>query len=188
MKSLPSELVTLAQHVVQACKQLDSTSDSTTHTNWMSQDDLSRKHDASDAAASLRNANAAKPQVDYSCNSLYEPDTALVNFYREADTLGGHKDDAEVHGTCPIVSLSLGCDGVFLMGGQTKDVAPTALWLHSGDAVVLSGAARQCYHGVPRVIPGQCCFDERDCHGDWLDEAIHTCMQSTRVNISIRQT
>lgn len=186
VKPLSSELVMLAQHVVQACKELDARP--TSYSGQTSGDVLSWKDNVSYADAALCNANGAGSQVDDSCNSLYEPDTALVNFYREADTLGGHKDDAEVHGTCPIVSLSLGCDGVFLMGGQTKDVAPTALWLHSGDAVVLSGAARQCYHGVPRVIPGQCCFDERDCHHDLLDEAIHTYMQSTRVNISIRQT
>ena len=188
VKPLPFELVLLAQHVVQACKELDSAGNSTSYTDQTSGVVLSRKDNASDTAASLCNANGAESQVVDSCSSQYEPDTALVNFYREGDTLGGHKDDAEVHGTFPIVSLSLGCDGIFLMGGQTKEVAPTALWLHSGDAVVLSGAARQCYHGVPRVIPGQCGFDERNCHDDMLDETMHTYMQNTRVNISIRQT
>ncbi len=117
---------------------------------------------------------------------LYEPNTALVNFYREGDTLGGHKDDAELHKTCPIVSISVGCDAVFLMGGQTKDVVPTAVWLHSGDAVILLGPARQCYHGVPRVRPGQLACAAAITNatdGDFIDY-----MQQTRVNISIRQT
>ncbi|KAL3148672.1 hypothetical protein ABBQ38_014088 [Trebouxia sp. C0009 RCD-2024] len=115
----------------------------------------------------------------------YEPDTALVNFYREGDTLGGHKDDAEDHSDCPIVSLSLGCDAVFLIGGATKDVAPTAVWLHSGDAVVLSGPARQCYHGVPRVLPGRMLFDGT---APACAKEVAAYMQTTRVNLSIRQT
>lgn len=33
------------------------------------------------------------------------------------------------------------------MGGETRDTPPTPLLLRSGDVVVLSGAARRCYHG-----------------------------------------
>jgi alkylated DNA repair protein alkB family protein 1 len=66
--------------------------------------------------------------------------------------LNGHVDDAERSLAQPLVSLSLGCDAIFLLGGTTKEVAPTALLLRSGDAVVLSGEARRCYHGVPRVL------------------------------------
>ena len=85
------------------------------------------------------------------------------------------------------MSLSLGCDGVFLMGGQTKNVAPAAVWLRSGDAVVMSGPARQCYHGVPRVMPGQLASELviADMPGG---DAILEHMQRIRVNISIRQT
>ena len=51
----------------------------------------------------------------------FDPDVGLVNFYREGDTLGGHRDDAEeAWETQPIVSLSAGCDAVFLVGGATK--------------------------------------------------------------------
>lgn len=48
----------------------------------------------------------------------WEPDVALVNYYREGDTLGGHKDDAERDMRAPIVALSLGCDAIFLLGGE----------------------------------------------------------------------
>ncbi len=47
----------------------------------------------------------------------------------------------------PIVSVSLGCDAVFLMGGHTRHVPPSALRLRSGDVLVLAGPARACYHG-----------------------------------------
>ncbi|KAF5837894.1 hypothetical protein DUNSADRAFT_3727 [Dunaliella salina] len=46
----------------------------------------------------------------------------------------------------PIVAASLGCDAVFLMGGPTRDTAPTPLLLRSGDVVVLGGSARNCFH------------------------------------------
>ena len=48
----------------------------------------------------------------------WEPDVALVNYYREGDTLGGHRDDAERDMRAPIVALSLGCDAIFLKGGE----------------------------------------------------------------------
>ena len=190
-KPLPHELMTLAQEVVQACDQLHA---QTCFGKDMSTDrapDLGGLHQQYDVSDS-KTHSSGNGVINGGCSGQetahvpYEPNTALVNFYREGDTLGGHKDDAELLDTCPIVSLSLGCDGVFLMGGSSKDVEPTAVWVRSGDVIVLSGPARQCYHGVPRVMPGQlaagksttCTFS-----GDMADQ-----MQATRVNISIRQT
>lgn len=185
VKPLPPQLVSLAQLVVKACQEVHQQDDDIQH---------SADENVSMQANSPQHAHARSACMLYGLDdhhAEYEPDTALVNFYREGDTLGGHKDDAELHADCPIVSLSLGCDAVFLIGGATKDVVPTAVWLHSGDAVVLSGAARQCYHGVPRVMP---CHSSFDCGmrsasiADAKDRAaFHACMQSTRVNISIRQ-
>ena len=37
--------------------------------------------------------------------------------------------------------------------GTTREVAPTPLLLRGGDAVVMAGEARRCFHGVPRVLP-----------------------------------
>ena len=42
---------------------------------------------------------------------------ALVNYYREGETLGGHVDDVERNQEAPIVAVSLGCSAVFLLGG-----------------------------------------------------------------------
>lgn len=81
------------------------------------------------------------------------PDAALINYYSPGDTLCGHIDDAEVDLNQPLVSLSVGCPAVFLIGGFTTDTPPTAMVLRSGDAVVLHGDARRCYHGVPRIFP-----------------------------------
>ncbi len=199
VKPLPSELVTLARQAVQACEELRLVTDNNKAEPVYGANvvGLQTKHDCaatasccSDDRAKLCSLSMASSKPE-ECGAatedhvFYEPNTALVNYYREGDTLGGHKDDAELHKTRPIVSISVGCDAVFLMGGQTKDVVPTAVWLHSGDAVILSGPARQCYHGVPRVMPGQlaCAAITTAIDGDVID-----CMQRTRVNISIRQT
>ena len=49
---------------------------------------------------------------------VWEPDVALVNYYREGDTLGGHQDDVERDKEAPIVAISLGCTAIFLLGGE----------------------------------------------------------------------
>ena len=43
----------------------------------------------------------------------------------------------------PIVSISLGNDGIFLIGGETKDTPPTAVRLRTGDVVVMAGRSRR---------------------------------------------
>ncbi|KAI8472766.1 MAG: 2OG-Fe(II) oxygenase superfamily-domain-containing protein [Monoraphidium minutum] len=82
----------------------------------------------------------------------YRPDAALVNYYREGDTLGGHVDDAERDMAAPIVTASLGLGAVFLIGGGARADPPTPLLLRSGDVIVLAGPARRSFHGVPRVL------------------------------------
>lgn len=84
--------------------------------------------------------------------AAFDADAALVNFYASKDTLGGHKDDAEADLTRPLVSLSLGCPAIFLLGGETKETAPAAIMVRHGDVIVLHGEARRSYHGVPRVF------------------------------------
>ncbi|KAF6255205.1 alpha-ketoglutarate-dependent dioxygenase AlkB-like protein, partial [Scenedesmus sp. NREL 46B-D3] len=82
----------------------------------------------------------------------FRPDVALVNYYQPGDTLNGHQDDVERDLLQPIVTISLGCAAVFLMGGPSRQQQPTPLLLRSGDVMVLGAAARACYHGVPRVL------------------------------------
>ena len=84
-------------------------------------------------------------------SSTFAPDAALINFYRDGDTLCGHQDDAEPDLTQPLVSISLGRPGIFLIGGTSREIEPTPLLLRSGD--VLYGESRRCFHGVPRIFP-----------------------------------
>eukprot|EP00884_Botryococcus_braunii_P011173 jgi/Botrbrau1/20056/Bobra.200_1s0061.1 len=117
----------------------------------------------------------------------FDPDAALVNYYRQGETLGGHRDDAEEDLSQPIVTFSIGCDAIFLLGGETKDEAPTAMLVRSGDAVVLGGRARRCYHGLPRILRPAVpppALDPDTVPSDLRPMAEF--MQGLRVNVSVR--
>ena len=88
------------------------------------------------------------------CGWQLTPEAAIINLYGPASTMGGHKDDAEPCQTAPIVSISLGLECVYLLGGETKADPPVALRLRSGDVVVQGGASRRYVHGVPRIFAG----------------------------------
>ena len=50
-------------------------------------------------------------------------------------------------------NYSFGQPCIFLLGGATKQIEPLAMFLNSGDIIVMSGACRLSYHAVPKVIP-----------------------------------
>jgi alkylated DNA repair protein alkB family protein 1 len=77
----------------------------------------------------------------------FRPEGAIVNYFGIGDTLGGHLDDMEADWSKPIVSMSLGCKAIFLLGGKSKDDPPHAMYLRSGDVVLMAGEARECFHG-----------------------------------------
>ncbi len=80
-----------------------------------------------------------------------DPDCCLVNWYGEGARMGLHQDRDEGDFGWPVVSVSLGDDGLFRMGGPARRDPTTSLWLTSGDVVVMGGAARLAFHGVDRI-------------------------------------
>jgi alkylated DNA repair protein (DNA oxidative demethylase) len=81
------------------------------------------------------------------------PEACLVNLYAPTSRLGSHVDSDEAATWAPVLSVSLGADAIFHIGGARRSDAKSRLLLHSGDVVVLGGAARRCYHGVDRILP-----------------------------------
>ncbi len=79
------------------------------------------------------------------------PDCCLINFYGEGARMGLHQDNDEGDFSYPVVSISLGDDGLFRMGGTERGGKTQSLWLNSGDVVVMDGEARLAYHGVDRI-------------------------------------
>ena len=82
------------------------------------------------------------------------PEACLVNFYGAAARLGSHVDRDETDLETPVISISLGDDAVFHVGGLKRSDPKTRMILCSGDVVVLGGQARLAYHGIDRVVAG----------------------------------
>ncbi len=79
------------------------------------------------------------------------PQCCLVNFYDANAKMGLHQDRDEARLDLPVVSISLGDDALFRVGGTQRGGKTKSIWLKSGDVAVLVGAARLAYHGIDRV-------------------------------------
>jgi len=82
------------------------------------------------------------------------PEACLVNFYASTARMGLHQDADEQDFAAPVVSISLGDDCRFRIGGRSRTDPTTSLRLCSGDVVVLGGESRLAFHGVDRIYPG----------------------------------
>jgi alkylated DNA repair protein (DNA oxidative demethylase) len=82
------------------------------------------------------------------------PNLCLINFYDAGARLGLHQDKGDSSLAAPVVSVSLGDDAVFLLGGMTRKDRIRRVALKSGDVVWFGGPSRLIYHGVERVTVG----------------------------------
>lgn len=119
------------------------------------------------------------------------PSASIVNYYTTKSTMGGHRDDLEDPDAMdkPIVSISLGLPGIFVLGGPIKDeyeedvnsihdtepnngeksiaasaATPSphpvrALVLRPGDVLIMGGASRLNYHAMARVLPHEAALE-----------------------------
>ncbi|MCO6391000.1 alpha-ketoglutarate-dependent dioxygenase AlkB [Aliihoeflea aestuarii] len=83
-----------------------------------------------------------------------DPQACLVNFYDADAKMGLHQDRDEQEFAAPVVSVSLGDDCLFRIGGRERSDPIRSLPLKSGDVVILGGASRLAFHGVDRIYPG----------------------------------
>jgi alkylated DNA repair protein (DNA oxidative demethylase) len=105
----------------------------------------------------------------------HPPEACLVNYYGPGAKLGLHQDADEQDFDASVVSLSLGDDCRFRIGGATRGGPTRALRLISGDVVVLGGASRLAFHGVDRIYPGTSTLLR-----DWFPEG-------GRINLTLRR-
>ncbi len=68
--------------------------------------------------------------------------------------MGLHQDRDERAFDVPVLSLSLGDEARFRLGGLTRNAPTRAFPLRSGDALTLGGASRLAFHGVDRIVAG----------------------------------
>ena len=125
------------------------------------------------------------------------PEAAIVNFYSPGDTLSIHRDVSE-KSDAGLVSISLGCDGIFIAGLEnpsTKEVTRIVIRLRSGDAVYMSGPSRLAWHSIPQVLANTCPqglshwpadADPQETRSARL-RAWRDWMANKRINLNIRQ-
>ena len=82
------------------------------------------------------------------------PEACLVNYYAASAKMGSHRDEDEEDKAAPVVSISLGDDATFHVGGLRRSDPKHRLILRSGDVFVLGGPARLAYHGIDRIHAG----------------------------------
>ncbi|KAM6360670.1 nucleic acid dioxygenase ALKBH1 isoform 3-T3 [Alca torda] len=134
----------------------------------------------------------------------FQAQAGILNYYHFDSSLGIHADESELDHSRPLLSFSFGQSSIFLLGGLKREEAPTAMFMHSGDIMVMSGFSRLLYHAVPRVLPNPegtalpSCLDqalssdlpagsvvEHSSDEDWQVCAKY--LQSSRINMTIRQ-
>ena len=82
------------------------------------------------------------------------PECCLVNLYRAGARMGLHQDRDEEATDAPVLSVSLGCDALFRIGGTTRRGPTQSVKLSSGDVLSFGGPARLAFHGIDRIMPG----------------------------------
>lgn len=116
---------------------------------------------------------------------------AIVNFYSPGDVLGMHRDVSE---ECDsgLISISIGCDGLFAVGLETGDgLKSVTVRLRSGDVVCMTRQARSAWHGVPKVLAETCPEWLKDWPASGESTNSIECwrgwMSTKRLNVNIRQ-
>jgi DNA oxidative demethylase len=84
----------------------------------------------------------------------FRPDSCHINRYQAGTRLGLHQDRHECDMSQPIVSISLGLECVFLLGGLQRTDPVKRMLLEHGDVIVWGGPSRMRFHGVLPLKPG----------------------------------
>jgi len=82
------------------------------------------------------------------------PQCCLVNLYRDGARMGLHQDRDEAALGAPVLSVSLGDEALFRIGGTSRRGPTKSFTLRSGDVLTFGGPARLAYHGIDRVVAG----------------------------------
>ncbi|MCB4810971.1 DNA oxidative demethylase AlkB [Methylovorus menthalis] len=83
----------------------------------------------------------------------FMPDACLINRYAPGTRMSLHQDKNEVDYSAPIVSVSLGVDAAFQLGGMQRSDKPLRIGLQHGDVLVWGGEDRLRFHGVLPIKP-----------------------------------
>jgi DNA oxidative demethylase len=82
------------------------------------------------------------------------PNLLLINYYDAEARLGLHQDRGESSLDHPVVSISLGDDATFALGGLSRKDAIQRFTIYSGDLIWFGGPSRLVFHAVERIRHG----------------------------------
>lgn len=82
------------------------------------------------------------------------PNLCLINYYDREARLGLHQDRGDLSLAAPVVSISLGDDATFLLGGMVRKDTVRRLALRSGDVIWFGGPSRLIFHGIESINYG----------------------------------
>jgi DNA oxidative demethylase len=82
------------------------------------------------------------------------PNLCLINYYDSDARLGLHQDRGDSSLEAPVVSISLGDDATFVVGGLSRKDPTRRLKLKSGDLIWFGGPSRLIFHGVEGIRRG----------------------------------
>lgn len=105
---------------------------------------------------------AAWPEIPKSLLELWSehtdypapPEACLINYYQRTAKMGLHQDKDEKDFEAPVLSISLGDDARFRLGGHKRADPAAAINLISGDIMQLAGENRLAFHGIDKTHPG----------------------------------
>ncbi|KAF2292892.1 hypothetical protein GH714_029667 [Hevea brasiliensis] len=80
----------------------------------------------------------------------FHPEAAIVNYFGLGDMLGVTWMTWKLIGKllvadCILPLFSLGCKAIFLLGGKSREDPPLAMFLRSGDVVLMAGEAESAF-------------------------------------------
>ena len=88
-----------------------------------------------------------------------DPEACLINIYGATAKMGSHQDRDEQDFKAPVISVSLGDDATFHVGGLTRTAPKSRYTLRSGDVLELGGQSRLAFHGIDKVHAGTSSFN-----------------------------
>ncbi len=86
-------------------------------------------------------------------NDNFYPQSCLINLYSKGEKLGMHQDSTEENLTAPIISISLGDSGIFVLGGKQRNDETRQYIVQSGDVIVMGGESRNFFHAFKGTVP-----------------------------------
>ena len=85
-------------------------------------------------------------------NDDFYPESCLINLYRKGEKLGLHQDTTEENKNAPIISISLGDNGIFILGRLMRTDETKQYIVQNGDIIVMGSESRNFFHAFKGTV------------------------------------